>query len=144
MAEKIIKKESESVKERKKALLFVLIAVVLTFLTIFTLYIVKEGEKDKTLFKSAMYGIWVEKDVVNYAADIFELSPSGVRYNQKMTATKFELSNGFDKGLSFYITYNEEMKCTFFKNELKCKNPLTHYEQVYEKSSAGYVVKKRS
>ncbi len=136
--------ETEAKKEKKRACLIVLLSIVCVSLFCLLYHLInKRAELENNEKVHSLYGVWVEKKVSSYSADIFELQNDGVYYNQKKIATSFNLIGVSEKELSFNVTYEERMNCVFFKEYLKCKNPLRHYEQVYEKSKTGYFVKKR-
>lgn len=137
--------EQEQQKEKSRAALIAFLAVVCIGLAVLLYNLIqKRADIQNTEQESTLYGIWIEQGVAPYAADNFELKKDGVYYNQKKITKSFEISGTGKKILSFKLTYDKHMECEFMKDQLKCKNPLMHYEQIYKKSLTGYFVKQRT
>lgn len=79
--------------------------------------------------KSAVYGVWLEKDVAPFARDSFELAEDRVLIDNRVVSTRFDLSRS---ELSFYAG-SVEYRYQFLneaKTEVRQLSP-SHYNPVF-------------
>ena len=79
--------------------------------------------------KSAVYGVWLEKDVAPFARDSFELAADRVLIDNRVVSTRFDLSRS---ELSFYVG-SVEYRYQFLneaKTEVRQLSP-SHYNPVF-------------